>query len=126
MTVSSADSSRVRHAAIKHASDVVYYCIIGVKHIVISGIFSIISAKQEVAVGEIIKSEYPEASFTLSHQIANLGLLERENSSILNESLKPLSETAISAFTQAVKDAGLNCPVFFTQNDGTIIRYIED
>jgi N-methylhydantoinase A/oxoprolinase/acetone carboxylase beta subunit len=109
-----------------HASDVIYHCIIGVTHIVISGIFSIISAKQEVAVGEIIRSEYPEASFTLSHQIANLGLLERENSSILNESLKPLSETAISAFTQAVKDAGLNCPVFFTQNDGTIIRYIED
>ena len=87
-----------------------------------SGIFSTICVEQEVAVGEMIKTEYPEASVTLSHQVANFGLLERENSSILNESLKSLSKTAISAFTQAVKDAGLNCPVFFTQNDGTIIR----
>ena len=93
---------------------------------VVSGIFSTISSNQEIAVGEIIKSEYPEASFTLSHQIGNLGLLERENSSILNESLKPLSQNAISAFNQAIKDAGLNCPVYFTQNDGTIIRYIKD
>lgn len=87
-----------------------------------SGIFSIICVEQEVAVGEIIKSEYPEASVTLSHQVANFGLLERENSSILNESLKTLSKSAISGFTQGVKDAGLNCPLFFTQNDGTIIR----
>ncbi|CAB3981430.1 Hydantoin utilization A [Paramuricea clavata] len=97
------------------------YIYIGAKHIVVCGIFSTICVEQEVAVGEMIKTEYPEASVTLSHQVANFGLLERENSSILNESLKPLSKTAISAFTQAVKDAGLNCPVFFTQNDGTII-----
>ena len=72
----------------------------------------------------MIKSEYPEASLTLSHEVANHGLLARENSSILNECLKPLSKTAIAGFTQAIKDAGLKCPVFFTQNDGTIIRYI--
>ena len=87
-----------------------------------SGIFSSICSKQEVAVGEIIKSEHPEASVTLSHQIPNFGLLERENASILNESLKPLSKTAILAFPEAIKDSGLNCPVYFTQNDGTIMR----
>ncbi|XP_028393299.1 uncharacterized protein LOC114517702 [Dendronephthya gigantea] len=93
----------------------------GSKNIVVSGVFSSICEDQEVAVGELIKSEYPQASLTLSHQVANFGLLERENSSILNESLKPLSKTAIAAFTQAIQDAGLNCPIFFTQNDGTII-----
>lgn len=99
------------------------YSLAGGKHIVVSGIFSSVCGDQEVAVGEIIKSVYPEASFTLCHQVGNFGLLERENSSILNESLKPLSKTAISAFTHAVEDAGLNSPIFFTQNDGTIIRY---
>ena len=93
------------------------------KHIVVSGIFSNICEKQEVVVGEIIKREYPEASFTLSHEVANVGLLERENSSILNESLKLLGKTVISALSRAVRNAGLKCPVFFTQNDGTIIRY---
>ena len=87
-----------------------------------SGIFSSICADQELAVGQMIMEEYPEASLTLCHQVANIGMLERENSSILNESLKPLSQTAISAFTEATRSAGLDCPIYFTQNDGTIIR----
>lgn len=88
-----------------------------------SGIFSITCDKQELDVGDLLRIEYPEASFTMSHQIANLGLLDRENSSILNECLKPLSKIAMSAFTEVVRDFGLACPVYFTQNDGTIIRY---
>lgn len=52
-----------------------------------------------------------------------LGLLERENAAILNESLKPLAKETIAAFTTAIKDIGLSCPFFLTQNDGTLIRY---
>ena len=52
-----------------------------------------------------------------------MGLLERENSSILNESLKSMSQISITAFTNAVRNTGLQkCPIFFTQNDGTVIR----
>jgi N-methylhydantoinase A/oxoprolinase/acetone carboxylase beta subunit len=51
-------------------------------NIVVSGIFSPSNAEQEKIVGEIIKKEYPEAQITLSHELARLGLLERENAYI--------------------------------------------
>ena len=57
-------------------------------------------------------------------QIGHLGLLERENAAILNESLKPLAATTVDAFTSALDDLGMKCPVFLTQNDGTMIRYV--
>ena len=52
-----------------------------------------------------------------------LGLIERENAAILNESLKPLAQATISAFRQALNHLGLTCPFYLTQNDGTLIRY---
>ena len=57
-----------------------------------------------------------------SHQLGLLGLLERENACILNESLKPLAKTTIAAFRQALDKLGLTCPFYLTQNDGTLIR----
>ena len=51
-----------------------------------------------------------------------MGLLERENAAILNESLKPLCRRTIRAFRRALSELDLRCPFFMTQNDGTIIR----
>ena len=59
----------------------------GIKNVLIVGVFSPASGKQELLVADIIKAAYPEMSITLSHQIGLIGLLERENASILNESL---------------------------------------
>ena len=70
----------------------------------------------------ILKQHYPEASITLSHHIAQIGILLRENAAILNESLKPLSIRTIQAFEVALQQLGLTCPFYLTQNDGTLIR----
>ena len=51
-----------------------------------------------------------------------LGLLERENAAILNESLKPLAKETITAFRAALTKLGFSCPFSLTQNDGTLIR----
>ena len=84
--------------------------------------FSPASGRQELLVSEIIKSTYPEMSMTLSHEVGLIGLLERENASVLNESLKPLCQQTVEAFCEALKTLGLKCPFYLTQNDGTIIR----
>jgi N-methylhydantoinase A/oxoprolinase/acetone carboxylase beta subunit len=81
-----------------------------------------VKSDQERLVVELAKSVHPEASYTLSHQVAHLGLLERENAAILNEALKPLSRLTISAFQDALKSLKLSCPLYLTQNDGTLIR----
>lgn len=92
----------------------------------IVGVFSPASGKQEIQVGKVIKSVYPEVSMTLSHEVGLIGLLERENASVLNESLKPLCKQTVEAFCDALKTLGLKCPFYLTQNDGTVIRYSQN
>ena len=94
----------------------------GIRNIVIVGVFSPASNKQEVQVAEIIRSTYPSMSMTLSHEVGLIGFLERENASVLNESLKPLCQQTVTAFCTALRTLGLKCPFYLTQNDGTITR----
>ncbi|XP_022808013.1 uncharacterized protein LOC111345029 [Stylophora pistillata] len=94
----------------------------GIRNAVIVGVFSPASKKQEVQVAEIIRSAHPDMSLTLSHEVGLIGLLERENAAVLNESLKPLCKKTVAAFCEALRTLGLKCPFYLTQNDGTIIR----
>lgn len=93
----------------------------GEKNIVVSGIFSPIREDQEHRVVEIIQKRFPEASVTASYEIGKIGLLERENAAILNECIKPLCHKTIKGFRSALDDLGLKCPMYLTQNDGTIL-----
>ena len=92
----------------------------GVRNIVVSGIFSPANNKQEEDVLLLVKEVYPDASVTLSHSLGQLGLLSRENASILNETLKPLCAKTINGMRKALKELSLQCPMFLTQNDGTV------
>ena len=53
-----------------------------------------------------------------------LGLIERENASILNESLKRMAKATIAAFQEALTKLDIRCPFYLTQNDGTMIRCV--
>ena len=94
----------------------------GERHIVVSGIFSPVRPDQEDEVVELIKTHYPEASVTASKSTGRLGLLERENAAILNECIRPLCVEVINGFRTSLGELGLDCPMFLTQNDGTIIH----
>ncbi|KAM5370621.1 hypothetical protein ACJZ2D_008447 [Fusarium nematophilum] len=95
----------------------------GIKSIAIVGIFSPIDVvyKQEETAAEIARSVYPEASIVCSKDVANIGFLERENAAILNASILPFARRTIHSFQDAISRLNLNCPVFVTQNDGTIL-----
>ena len=56
-------------------------------------------------------------------QLGMLGILERENAAVLNESLKELAAITIKAFGEALLQFNIKCPFYLTQNDGTLIRY---
>lgn len=62
-----------------------------------------------------------EAHITLSHEVAQLGILERENAAILNAALRPLAAQLVPAFQEAMQDAGIGGRLFLTSNDGTLI-----
>ncbi|XPS93567.1 hypothetical protein M3J09_002912 [Ascochyta lentis] len=96
----------------------------GIKSIVVNGVFSPIDTveRQEERAAEIIKRELGEqVDVVLSKTVANLGFLERENAAILNASILSFARKTIASFQSPIKKLGLNCPVFITQNDGTIL-----
>ena len=54
------------------------------------------------------------------HTVGQIGLLERENASILNASILTFAQRTIRHFKKAIRALNLNCPLFLTQNDGTL------
>jgi N-methylhydantoinase A/oxoprolinase/acetone carboxylase beta subunit len=95
----------------------------GIKSIVVNGVFSPVDVvhRQEDRAAQVIKESYPEADIVTSKDVANLGFLERENAAILNASILPFARKTIRSFQTAILRLKLRCPVFITQNDGTIL-----
>lgn len=56
-----------------------------------------------------------------SHEVGRLGLLERENAAVLNAALQPLARRVVPACVAALAAAGIQAPLFFTANDGTLL-----
>ncbi|KAH8687733.1 hypothetical protein BGZ60DRAFT_522381 [Tricladium varicosporioides] len=94
-----------------------------INSVVIIGIFSPVDIhfQQEERAAEIFRAVHHGADIVLSKDVANLGFLERENAAILNASILPFARKTIASFQHAIEKLGLRCPVFITQNDGTIL-----
>ncbi|KAK2041826.1 DUF917-domain-containing protein [Colletotrichum somersetense] len=95
----------------------------GIRSVVVAGIFSPVDVmhRQEERAADIVRAVHPEADVVLSKDVAHIGFLERENAAILNASILPFARRTIRAFRRAVAGLGLTCPVFVTQNDGTVL-----
>lgn len=91
--------------------------------VVIAGVYSPLDTtyNQEYQAMEIIAKNLPGVRIVCSRDVGTIGFLERENASILNASILRFSEYVIHSFKSALKRLGLNCPLYLTQNDGTII-----
>lgn len=94
----------------------------GIACVAISSIFSPLDPGMEDRAAEILRQEMPDAAITLSHDLGRIGLLERENVALLNACLAPLARHTVEAFEEALRQAGVEAPLFITQNDGTVIR----
>src|SRR3546814_18562776 len=73
----------------------------------------------------VIAAEHPGAIVSLSHSLGRLGLIERENGTILNAALSSLAAHVIDSFGQALAGLGLSAPLYLSQNDGTLISAAE-
>ena len=96
---------------------------LGLTAVVVVGCFSPIDEefKQEDRVRDIVRREIPDADVIVSHEVANIGLLERENASILNAAILRYAKRTVKGFRRAMKALKLTCPLFLTQNDGTLL-----
>ncbi|KUL82687.1 hypothetical protein ZTR_09431 [Talaromyces verruculosus] len=94
----------------------------GISTVALVGVFSPLDHQgtQEEACKKLILKLDPSLSVVCSSKIGNVGLLERENATILNASILNLARKTVRAFCKAMSDLQLHCPLFLTQNDGTL------
>ncbi|SJL08135.1 related to D-amino acid hydantoin hydrolase (hydantoinase) [Armillaria ostoyae] len=95
----------------------------GLKNVVVIGVFSPldVSGSNEYKVRDILAKELgPAVNIICSRDVGQVGFLERENASILNASITAFAQHTIRGFERAMKRLGLTCPLYITQNDGTL------
>lgn len=93
------------------------------KAVAITSIFSPVNGEQETSARAILTEAVGDSLFvSVSHEIATIGLLERENATVLNAALRSVSRTAVQAFRTAVKTLGLQASLYLGQNDGTLMN----
>jgi N-methylhydantoinase A/oxoprolinase/acetone carboxylase beta subunit len=90
--------------------------------IAITSVFSPVAPEQELAAAELVRRELgPTMHVSLSHEIGSVGLLERENATVLNGALVGVVEGLAAALDDALEAEGVHAETFVTQNDGTLM-----
>ncbi|WP_301126570.1 hydantoinase/oxoprolinase family protein [Streptomyces cacaoi] len=93
----------------------------GAESFALSSVFSPVNAEFETRAAQIIAEQLPGAPVSLSHEIGRMGLLGRENATLINAALRSLAEHVTAGLTRTVAEAGITAPVFLSQNDGTLM-----
>jgi N-methylhydantoinase A/oxoprolinase/acetone carboxylase beta subunit len=93
----------------------------GIRSVAVAAIFSPLDPSCEERARVILAEECPEAAVTLSRDLGRIGLLERENATLLNAALIELARVTVAGFTRAIAASGIAAPLYLTQNDGTVM-----
>ena len=98
-----------------------------VDSVAISGVFSTLRNEQEARAGEIARQVLGEdVHISLSSEIGSMGLIERENATILNAALNKVAKAFTEGFEKSLKEEGLeNVSLYLSQNDGTLMSLEE-
>ncbi len=90
--------------------------------IAIVGVFSSVNGDHERRAAEIcLREAGADHPVSISSEVGSLGLLERENATILNAALTDVAHLATKSFEEAVRSACGARTCYFTQNDGTLM-----
>lgn len=95
----------------------------GVRAVAIVGVYSPLDHDgiHEERCRKIILEAAPNLHVVCSHDIGPTGFLERENATILNAAILRTGHRVKRGFRQAMARLGLSCPLYLSQNDGTLI-----
>ncbi len=93
-----------------------------VDSIAITSVFASIKSDCEYLAMEIAKEELGDIPVSLSCEIGSLGLIERENATILNATLTNVAKTVTEGFISGLEKEGIkNARIYLCQNDGTLM-----
>lgn len=89
--------------------------------VAITSVFAPVSPLHELAAAEVVTKVLRDVHVSLSHEIGSIGLIERENATVLNAALVGLAREVARAVREALAGEGLDPATFFAQNDGTLM-----
>jgi N-methylhydantoinase A/oxoprolinase/acetone carboxylase beta subunit len=93
----------------------------GPRAAVASSVFGPLDAQAERDIADAFERFLPAHCVVRSTTIGSIGLLERENAALLNASLLPFARHVTSSIAKAFEARAFSCPLFLTQNDGTLM-----
>ncbi|MDR2538714.1 MAG: hydantoinase/oxoprolinase family protein [Bifidobacteriaceae bacterium] len=95
----------------------------GVLSVAIIGVFGTVRDDQEVETGKLAQEILgSNCHLSLSSRIGSMGLVERENATILNATLYKVAQSFTEGFERSLQDENVtNAQVYFSQNDGTLM-----
>ncbi|MEU8359280.1 hydantoinase/oxoprolinase family protein [Nonomuraea sp. NPDC048882] len=88
--------------------------------VAVTSVFSPADDGHERAVADLVRAEYG-LPVSVSHEIGSLGLLERENATVLNAALYGVAAHVTDALVTALAERGLGARPYLAQNDGTLM-----
>jgi len=89
--------------------------------VAITSVFAAVSGRHELAAAEIAREVLGDVHVSLSRDIGAIGLIERENATVLNAALVGLAEQIADALGDALAAHGLSPVRYLAQNDGTLM-----
>jgi len=95
----------------------------GVRSIAISCVFSTVRADHEKEAAELCREIMGEdVHVSISSEIGSMGLIERENATILNAALYQVAAKFTDGFAESLAEEGItNADIYLSQNDGTLM-----
>ncbi len=95
----------------------------GVQSVAISCVFSTVRSDDERRAAELCREVMgSDVHISISSEIGSMGLVERENATILNAALYRVAESFTEGFARSLADLGVvNAKVYLSQNDGTLM-----
>jgi N-methylhydantoinase A/oxoprolinase/acetone carboxylase beta subunit len=113
--ISELDEDELRRAAADMAAH-------GVRSVAVSSVFSPVNTEFELRAAAVLAEELgPAVAISLSHEIGRIGLLERENATIINAALRELAAGIVEGLAKSVSGHGIAAPIYLSQNDGTLM-----
>jgi N-methylhydantoinase A/oxoprolinase/acetone carboxylase beta subunit len=90
--------------------------------VAVTGIFSPLASSQEQAAAALVKRVLgPDVYVSLSHELGSLGLIERENATVLNAALTGTARRLASLLEDALRAADITGEAFLSQDDGGVM-----
>jgi N-methylhydantoinase A/oxoprolinase/acetone carboxylase beta subunit len=93
----------------------------GIRSVALTSAFAPVNGEMEQRAAAIVREEVPDVHVTLSSEIGRIGLLERENATIMNACLVELAYAVVNSVRIALDRLGITAPFYISQNDGTLM-----